>query len=202
MKLIILLLMLICFETKCQTLREFYMPDIVNITTIELTKILKNGEKSPSTRELSYISVNDSIFHIVFRPKWKAQLTAETMETIIIRENEIFKIRIRSNTILEKDKIRYFDPPILIFKMPELNQKTVWFVKQDNDETKIKYTAFWSTVRINDENRNAIKVIEEYPGFAKKASYYLKGYGLFKTELIDKFEKVASNEILTDKRIE
>ena len=87
--------------------------------------------------------------------------------------------------MMETNKKKDYNPARTIFKMPPTGQTVSWtYIDIPGDN--IKCTASWTTVTIDGAQKKAIKVVKQYEGMTSKTiEYYVKGIGLWKTDLQD-----------------
>ena len=97
--------------------------------------------------------------------------------------------------MMETNKQRTHNPPIILLKMPAPGKSVTWSYSQiSGDAANCK--ASWTTVEVEGKSIKAIKVEEEVvDGFGVTVKYYVQGMGLWKTDFrgsdgtIEPFEK-------------
>ena len=92
-----------------------------------------------------------------------------------------------STTTLQTNKKADYNPPRTILKMPVTGQTVSWTYTDISGDV-IKCTASLTTVTIDGVQKKAIKVIKIITGaedFGKTIDYYVKGIGIWKTDLQD-----------------
>jgi hypothetical protein len=77
--------------------------------------------------------------------------------------------------------------------MPLPGQTISWITNQGKGI--YKFTASWTTVSINGKTKKAIKLIKTIEGFtAYYTEYYVKGIGLWQSEIISENGKVQTSD--------
>ncbi|MBP6310900.1 MAG: hypothetical protein KA408_01420 [Flavobacteriales bacterium] len=184
---------LITVHVSGQALMDYFLPDSTKNKASFYTPD-KNGLRSSITRTIYYINKGGE-YEIIDSQSLKGQPSAIQTTTVKFVDNEVRMIKAVSTTMLEKNKKSDFNPHRVIFKMPPSGKTVSWtFVNVSGDN--ITCTASWTTVSIDGSPQPAIQVVKQYEGFSSKIiEYYVKGFGLWKTDMEEAAGRAQPSEI-------
>lgn len=167
-----------------QSIKDYYIPSQSNYNKASFYTPDKNGNKTNLTRLIYYDKNADGTYDILDARMFKGNPTAISTQTVKITTTEVKMIKSISTTVFEKNKKQTFEPARILIKMPLAGQTISWSVKDEEEPTK--YTASWTTVTIDGQDKKAIKVTCQHSDWkSKTVSYYVQGIGLMNTEFID-----------------
>jgi stage V sporulation protein SpoVS len=113
------------------------------------------------------------------------KVTSIVTKTLKFSANDAKMSKSVSTTMMETKKQRDHNPATIVFKVPAAGKTVSWTYKTIQGDN-LKCTASWTTMNIDGEERKTIKIIQEYEGLTSRSiEYYVKGIGLYKTDLDD-----------------
>ena len=162
---------------------SFYSPD-------------STGARSGLTEVIYYLK-NDENYELWDASKTDGHNTSIFTRTVQITLSEVKMIRSISTSILgDTNKKTDYDPPLVLLKMPALNQTITWSNIEHHGDKPTKHTSSWTNVVINGESRQAIKVVSQYQEWnSKSIDYFVKGIGLWKTEISGENGTITYNKL-------
>ena len=103
-------------------------------------------------------------------------------KTLEFTNNEVKMTKSISTSLIETNKKRTHNPPVILLKMPPKGQSVKWTYTQISGAVA-KCTATWTTVKVDGETNKVIRVEEEVvDGFGITIEYYVQGIGLWKSD--------------------
>ena len=176
-------IMLIAFSSnvKGQSLKDYFLPESP-YTKAFFYWPTKNGKASNHTKVITYMENGDNydVIDTVYDNKKSESVTVKTVQ---VTDSAVKIIQTVSTVHKVIGKEKDYDPPITIMRIPVEGQTVDW-TSTDLEGAPMKCTAVWTTVMINNENRQAIKVESKYTDLrGKNIDYYVKGIGLWKLEV-------------------
>jgi hypothetical protein len=167
--------------SNAQSIKDYFIPESSNNKVTFFTPS-KTGGRTDMTRTIYYV-LKGTAYDITDAKMFNGKPSAIQTMTVEFTTNEVKMVKSVSTTMLETNKKNSYNPPRTILKMPASGQTATWtYIDIPGDN--IKCTASWTTVTIDGTQKKAIKVVKQFEGFnAKTIEYYVKGIGLWKTEL-------------------
>lgn len=165
---------------QSQTAKDFFVPTSPkNKATFYSPG--KSGERTGMTKTIYYVD-KGNLFEITIAPMFEGNPTSIITMTVSFSSNEVKMTNSISTSMMETNKQRTHNPPIVLLKLPPQGQSVTWTYKEiSGDVANCK--ASWTTVDVNGKNLKAIKVEEEVvDGFGVTINYYVLGIGLYKTD--------------------
>lgn len=150
---------------------SFYSPD-------------KTGGRTNLTRTIYYIK-KGTTYDITDVHMFNGKASSIQTMTVLFSANEVKMTNSISTTMAVTNKKQDYNPPKIIFKMPMAGQTATWSYT-DFSGDNIKCTSSWTNVSIDGVQKKAIKVTKIISGaedWGKTIEYYVKGIGLWKTDL-------------------
>jgi len=164
---------------KGQTVKDWYCPNINYNKVSFYMPDANTGDPTDATRIIYYTpkGVNYSIMNASL---YQGQPIAIETTTVAFIGNDVKLLsNVVTNPNFTNKKTRY-SPPLIIFKLPVKGHISTWVYKGE------RHSAEYSTIIVNGNQYNAIKVIEYQPRWhGETISYYVEGYGLIETDIIN-----------------
>ncbi len=178
---IALLVVLTSITVNGQTVKDYFIPASPNNKS-NFYSPNKTGGRTEMTRTIYYIKRGNT-YDITNSPMYNSKPSAIQTMTVEITTNSVIMIKSTSTTMFETNKKKSYNPTRTILKMPAAGQTINWtYIDIPGD--KIKCLASWTKVNINGVKMDALKVVKQIEGFdIKTIEYYVKGIGLWKTEM-------------------
>ena len=170
-----------------QSIKDYYIPDAAYNKANFYSTDKTTGERIGMTRVIWYNNKGEN-YDIVDEHMTDGQIGSVVIKTVQFSSTEVKMIKKISNSVFAKTNTQQdYDPPIILLKMPPAGQTLTWsYIESPGSNDKpTKFISSWTTVTVNGEKKQAIKVVSQYTGMkTKMISYYVKGIGLLKTEMI------------------
>ena len=165
--------------SKGQSIKDFFIPDTA-YNKASFYSPDKTGNRTGMTRVI-YYTKNGANYDILDANLFDGKGDASSIITKTVQFSATEAKMIRSSANKKQD----YNPPKIILKMPAAGQTISW-TYSDISGDLIKCTASFTTVTIDGVQKKAIKKIEVVIGYedqGKTITYYVKGIGLWKTDL-------------------
>lgn len=178
-----------------QDIKEFFIPRAPKNKASFYTPN-KVGERTEMTSTIYYINKGNS-YELITSQMFKNNLGAISMERFEFSSNEAKMTLSESTNAFETNKKRIYSPALIILKVPSKGQKVTWSYMRVSGEL-INCTSYWETEMIDGIDLDAIKVEKQHEGIedATIIITYVRGIGLWKTEIKDSDGKIQIIEIL------
>jgi len=165
------------------SIKDYFIPDSqFNKATFYTPN--NTGERTEITRTIYYVNKGES-YDITNAPMFNGNPSAIETKTVVFTQTEVKMNKSVSTTMLETNKKQVYESSRIILKMPPQGQTASWTF-QDLSGDNIKCTSSWTTVSVSGQQKKAIKVNKVIVGaenWGKTIEYYVKGIGLWKTEI-------------------
>ncbi len=168
-------------SVRGQSIKDYFIPDSTHNKASFYTPD-KTGGRTDMTRTIYYVK-KGTTYDITDAKMFSGQPSAIQTITVQFSASEVKMTKSISTTMMETNKKQDYNPPITILKMPAAGQTVNWTFKEISGDN-VNCISSWTTINYNGEQRKAIKVTKTYIGLsAKTIEYYVKGIGLWKTEI-------------------
>jgi len=166
-----------------QSIKDYFIPDS-SYNKASFYKPDKSGARTGMTRTIYYTKIG-ATYNILDAIMFNGQPAAIQTRIVTFTTNEVQMTKSVSTTMFETNKKDSYIPARVILKMPPAGQTTSWtYIEISGDN--IKCTASWTTLTVDGSQKKTIKVVKvnEFEGkIFKTIEYYVKGIGLWKTEM-------------------
>ncbi len=183
---LILAIWMTSIKVMGQTVKDYFIPSQLNYNKASFYTPSKTGDRTEMTRVIYYVPNNDGTYLNTISNMFQGQPSSISTQTLIFTATEVKMTKSVSTTMLKTNQEEFYEPATTVLKMPLVGQTTNWTYTDISGE-KIKRTASWTTILVDGINKKAIKVTSIIIGaedFGKTIDYYVKGIGLWKTDLI------------------
>ena len=180
---------------KGQSIKDYFLPDPA-YNKVSFYKPDNTGESTGMGKVIYYIKSGEN-YDITVADFLNGKYGSVNTKTIQFSAAEVKMIK----ATLFGNKKQNYSPPRTILKMPTAGQTLSWTYTAISGDA-IKCKASLTTVAIDGTQRKAIKLVEIITGaedWGKTIAYYVKGIGLWKTDIVtvagetttlDKFDKM------------
>lgn len=171
-----------------QSIKDYFIPSSPNNKASYYSPD-KAGARTGLTKVIYYVE-NEDFFDVMTAPMFNGKPTSIVTRTVEIVDNEVHMVSSISTGITETNVKRTHVPPSILLKFPPEGQSISWALKTFvGDEEQCKAT--WTTVNVNGTVLKALKVEKQIEGFSTtRIEYYVKGIGLYDTNLEDEHGSV------------
>lgn len=179
--------------TYAQNIKDFYIPDLTLYNGAKVYAVNSNGDRVDIIDDLYYTDNKDGTFKVTEIKGGIYDPTAILIRTVKFTKTEVQLIEEKVKSLIKagNKSVKYFPPKILL-KMPKQGQTTRWVNESEEGETT-EYTVSWTTVKVEDVTKRALKIVEEPSNgvfFKAQVTYYAEGTGLMKEDFIDMNDKL------------
>lgn len=181
---ILLTIGLTAITSSGQSIKEYFIPESA-YNKVSFYSPGKSGERTEMSRVI-YYSIKDGNYDLLDGNMMQGKPVSIITRTVQFTATEVKMIKsISTNIVGETNKKKNYNPSVTLLKMPPERESISWTTTEVSGD-KDKCTAVWTTVSVDGVNKKAIKLTSIIIGaenWGKKISYYVKGIGLWKTEL-------------------
>jgi len=173
-------LITVSLKSSSQNVRDYYLPDnTVNKATFHDPRSSESGNVYSKTIE--YLK-NGLIYDIIYSNLVNNTPAAIQTFSVKFEKGQVEKISSITTNIMGKDIKHNYNPPKVIFKIPQLGKSITWIFNDDGD--KDICTASWTSTNVGGIIKPTIKLITQpIELHARRIDYYVKGMGLYQSEI-------------------
>ncbi len=175
-----------------QTLKDYYIPSGGNNKATFYTPSPKTGGTTGMTRTVWYIGFG-SRYEILDSKAMNGEPTSIETKFVEVTAGKVLLHKTTSTGLFETNKKRYFDPPLVLLKLPPSTGKSAWSYTEYGGDS-YKCTSVFTTVTYNGVSTKAIKLVRKAE-FGTYTDYYVYGVGFWSS----KIETASGESMVSDK---
>lgn len=184
------LLALISFISDAQTAKSFFIPTQPN------NKVTFHLENMPEMQRKIFYVNRGSSFEIMDVKIFDGRTIGNIQKYLVFSDKDVQMIKSITTNMKESNKVRLYEPPITIFKLPPTGGESNW-TYQEGTGDKVTCTSSWTKIMIKGKEHKAVqvyKVIGSGSFTLDATEYYVEGYGYYKTDTKDDSGKLKAYE--------
>jgi len=168
---------------NAQSIKDYYTPKSpMNKVTFYI--LGADGNRVMNMGENIFYVPRGNTYEVMRGTLFQGQIVSIITEWVVFTNSEVKMIKSHAKNAMVGNKTDTFEPARTILKMPPASGKAAWtYVEASGD--KAICTATWTSVTVEGKQKNAIKVVKSNEhNKGKEIAYYVRGIGLWKTELL------------------